>query len=385
MKLRVLTRMSCVNLSFALLAACGGQDEAAKQPTPAVNPTHPLALSADGIRNAGISVEVVKAQRQYETLTLTGTIVPDQTRIAKILPMLPGRIVSVSVSQGDHVKDGQTLAVLESVDLGEARATFRQAKSEASLADAALDRAQQLTVDDIIPKKDYLRAKADAERAHAALEAAASKLRLFHVSPRSGGDRAKDSIYPLVAPFSGTIIEQKAVRGELAQLDQSLFTLADLRTVWVEADVFEKDLSAIATGMPTRIAVAAYPDREYEGTVQYLGDTMDITTRTIKARIAVRNPERELKAGMFANVMLNAQSATEALIVPEQAVSIIQGQSAVFVEDGQGFDVRVVETEAIGGGKVRIKTGLSAGERIAVAGIYELKARLLKSQIGGDD
>lgn len=88
---------------------------------------------------------------------------------------------------------------------------------------------------------------------------------------------------------------------------------------------------------------------------------------------------------MFATVMLDAGSATEALIVPEQAVSMIQGQSAVFVEDGQGFDVRVVETEAMGGGRVRIKTGLSAGERIAVSGIYELKARLLKSQIGGDD
>ncbi|MDY1227099.1 efflux RND transporter periplasmic adaptor subunit [Pseudomonas aeruginosa] len=385
MRLKVLTRPGCVILSFALLAACGGQDDTAKHPAPAAKQTHPLALSADEIRNAGISVEVVQAQRQSETLRLTGTIVPDQTRIAKILPMLSGRIVSVRVSQGDPVDSGQSLAVLESADLGEARAAFRQAKSEASLADAALDRAQQLTVDDIIPKKDFLRAKADAERAHAALDAAAAKLRLFHVSPENDGERAKDPIYPLVAPFSGTIIDQKAVRGELAQLDQSLFTLADLRTVWVEADVFEKDLSAIATGMPARITVAAYPDREFEGAVQYLGDTMDITTRTIKARIAVRNPERKLKAGMFATVMLDAGSATEALIVPEQAVSMIQGQSAVFVEDGQGFDVRVVETEAMGGGRVRIKTGLSAGERIAVSGIYELKARLLKSQIGGDD
>ncbi|WP_375199149.1 efflux RND transporter periplasmic adaptor subunit [Cupriavidus metallidurans] len=385
MRLRVLTRTGCVILSFALLAACSGQDDTAKHPAPAAKPTHPLALSADEIRNAGISIEVVQAQRYSETLRLTGTIVPDQTRIAKILPMLPGRIVSVGVSQGDPVDSGQTLAVLESADLGEARAAFRQAKSEASLADAALDRAQKLTVDDIIPKKDYLRAKADAERAHAALEAAASKLRLFHVSPENDGERTKDPIYPLVAPFSGTIIDKNAVRGELAQLDQSLFTLADLRTVWVEADVFEKDLSAIATGMPARITVAAYPDTEFEGAVQYLGDTMDITTRTIKARIAVRNPERKLKAGMFATVMLDAGSATEALIVPEQAVSMIQGQSAVFVEDGQGFDVRVVETEAMGGGRVRIKTGLSAGERIAVSGIYELKARLLKSQIGGDD
>ncbi|MXS85540.1 efflux RND transporter periplasmic adaptor subunit [Nitrosomonas sp. HPC101] len=230
-----------------------------------------------------------------------------------------------------------------------------------------------------------MQAKADAERAHAALEAATSKLRLFHVSPANAGERAKDPIYPLVAPFFGTIIEQKAVRGELAQLDQSLFTLADLRTVWVEADVFEKDLSAIAIGMPARITVAAYPGKKFEGTVQYLGDIMDITTRTIKARIAVDNPERKLKAGMFATVMLNTRSATEALIVPEQAVSIIQGQSAVFIEDGQGFDVRIVETEAVDEGKVRIKMGLSAGERIAVSGIYELKARLLKSQIGGDD
>lgn len=159
MRLRILARTRCATLSFTLLAACSGQNETAKHPAPAAKPAHPLMLSADEIHNAGISVAVVQIQRQSETLRLTGTIVPDQTRIAKILPILPGRIVTIRVNQGDSVDSGQILAVLESTDLGEARAVFRQAKSEASLADAALERAQQLTVDDVIPKKTICRPK----------------------------------------------------------------------------------------------------------------------------------------------------------------------------------------------------------------------------------
>lgn len=381
-----MTRTILPFLAALILASCSGKNETPKQPPPSAKPSRALLLTGKEMQQAGINVATVQLQSASEPIALTATIVPDQTRFAKVIPTVPGRIVAVKVRQGDNVREGQTLTVLESIELGEARATYRQAKSEASLSDAAFERAKQLTIDDIIPKKDYLRARADAERAHAALEAAASRLRLLHVAPVTARGRDSDAAYPLVAPFSGTIIEQKAVRGEWVQTDQSLFTVADLGTVWVEADVFEKDLAALDIGMPARILVAAYPGREFSGKLVYLGDTMDVTTRTIKARIVAENPERKLKVGMFATVMLKSPAATsQALIVPEQAVTLVQGQTAVFVKDGQGFDVRAVETESVGAGKVRITTGLKSGERIAVSGIYELKARLLKSQIGSDD
>lgn len=379
-----MTKSIFLLLATLALVARGGKVETPT--TPSTRPSHALTLTVEQARQAGITVEVVQLQSVSEPITLTATIIPDQTKIAKVMPTVPGRIVAVQVKQGDNVREGRTLAMLESIELGEARSSYRQALSEASLADTALERAKQLTVDNIIPKKDYLRAHADAERAHAALEAATSKLRLLHVAPVTGHARDSDANYPLVAPFQGTIIAQQAVRGELAQTDQSLFTVADLGTVWVEADVFEKDLAALEIGMPARILVAAYSGREFAGTLIYLGDTMDVTSRTIKARIAAENHERKLKAGMFATVTLKSTVATsQALIVPDKAVTLVQGQTTVFVKDEQGFDVRVVETESVGAGKLRIKTGLKAGERIAVSGVYELKARLLKSQIGSDD
>jgi membrane fusion protein, heavy metal efflux system len=298
---------------------------------------------------------------------------------------LPGRIVSVAVALGARVKAGQTLTVLESIELGEARSAYLQAKSEAAVAEAALARAEKLVAEEIIPQKDYLRAKADAERARAGLRAATDKLRLLGVPASTLEKQQGDAAYPLVAPFAGTIIEKKAVPGELVQPDQALFTVADLTTVWLEADVFEKDLGKFAIGVPARIAVTAYPDMAFEGRLTYLGDTMDKTTRTVKARVEASNRDGRLKPGMFASAQLPSTATAKALLVPAQAVSLLEGEPTVFVEAATGFAPRRVTTGPTVDEMVEIKEGLVAGDRVVVAGAYALKARLLKSRLGAGD
>jgi cobalt-zinc-cadmium efflux system membrane fusion protein len=345
----------------------------------------PLVLKEEEIREAGIKVEAAQLQTTDELVTLTATIIPNQERIAKVAPRLPGRVASVTVAQGARVKARETLAVLESSELGEARSAYMQAKSEAAVAEAALARVESLVREEIIPQKEHLRAKSDAERARAALRAAEDKLRLLGVSPSVAEKREAFAAYPLTAPFSGTIIERKAVVGELAQADQALFTVADLSTVWLEADVFEKDLAKLGVGLAARIAVTAYPDKSFTGKLVYLGDTMDKATRTVKARIAAPNPDGNLKPGMFATAVLQSNSTAQALLVPEQAVTLYQGHPAVFIEASGGFTPRAVETGPAVGGKVAIKAGLAPGERIVVAGAYALKARLLKSQFATED
>lgn len=353
--------------------------------TSRAQPGKPLVLKEEEIKEAGIKVEMAQLQTAEELVMLTATIIPNQERIAKVAPRLPGRIASVAVAQGARVKAGQTLAVLESSELGDARSAYLQAKSEAGVAEAGLARAESLVREEIIPQKEFLRAKSDSERARAALRAAEDKLRLLGVSPSGAEKREAYAAYPLMAPFSGTIIERKAVVGELAQANQALFTVADLGTVWLEADVFEKDLAKLAIGSSAGIAVAAYPDTSFAGKLTYLGDTMDKATRTVKARIEAPNPGGKLKPGMFANAVLPSKSTTQVLLVPEQAVSLYQGHPAVFVEVNGGFTPRAVEVGPTVGGKVAIKAGLSPGERVVVAGAYALKARLLKSQFATED
>ena len=278
-------------MPFALLlGGCGRTDNAApKQPaqaasTPAAAETKgSVTLSIEEAKAAGIQVQEVQLSDVAATVVLNGTLGANQDRIATILPRLPGRIVSAPVPLGAAVRAGQTLAVIESIDLGDAQSAHRQAASESRVAEAALERAQKLAAEDIIAQKDLQRARGDAERARAALRAAADKLRLLGVSP-APMDSNKDAVYPVTTPLSGTLIDKHAVVGAQVETD-ALFTVADLSTIWLDADAFEKDLAALKIGSPASVTIAAYPDQAFQGHLTYLSATMDTTSRTVKARV----------------------------------------------------------------------------------------------------
>ncbi len=340
-----------------------------------------LTLSAEEIRKAGIKVQKLELREEAGQLTVTATIQANQDRLAHIAPRVPGRIVRVNANLGDKVKPGQALARLDSIDLGEARSGYLQAASEAAVVQAGFERAQRLHAEHIIPEKDYLRARAEHEKARASLRAAADKLRMLGVSP----EKLSGSVFPLTAPFAGTIIEKKAVLGELAQPDTSLFTVADLSTLWIESDLFEKDLGKVRVGAQAAVTVSAYPGEVFRGRLTYIGSTMNKETRTIKARVEVPNPDGRLKPEMFVSAAIDTGTSAKALIVPEQAVVLVQGQPTLFVAEKGGFEPRPVEIGERAQGRVVVKSGVAAGEDVVVSGAYALKARLLKAQIGDAD
>ena len=387
------------SLSATLLAGCGDKPKATengvaetKQAEPASkNETTPapekqgagklLTLSAEETQAAGIKVQKLELQEKTEQVVVTATIQANQDRLAHVAPRMSGRIVKVNASLGDKVKPGQTLAVLDSIELGEARSSYLQGVSEAALAQAGFDRAQRLNADNIIPEKEFLRARAEQEKARAALRAAADKLHMMGVNP----EKLAGSTFPLTAPFAGTVIEKKAVLGELAPIDQSLFTVADLSTLWIESDLFEKDLGKVKVGAQAAVTVSAYPGEVFKGRLTYISSTMNKETRTVKARVEVPNPDGRLKPEMFATVALGTGGSAKALIVPEDAVLLLQGQPAVFVAESGGFEPRAVEVGERAQGYAVLKSGVVAGESVVVSGAYALKARLLKSQIGDAD
>lgn len=340
-----------------------------------------LALTAEEAQRAGIKIQKLELQEKTEQITVTATIQANQDRLAHVAPRVPGRIVKVSANLGDKVKPGQALALLDSIELGEARSTYLQAASEAEVAQANFARAQRLNADSIIPEKDYLRARAEHEKARAALRAAADRLRMMGVNPGN----LTGSTFPLTTPFAGTVIEKNAVLGELATPDQSLFTVADLSTLWIESDLFEKDLGKVKVGAQASVAVAAYPGEVFKGKLTYISSVMNKETRTAKARVEVPNPDGRLKPEMFATAAINTGSSTKALLLPEDAVLLVQGQPTVFVAEKGGFEPRAVQVGDRTQGRVVIKSGVEAGEAVVVSGAYALKARLLKSQIGDAD
>lgn len=378
--------------AFALLIATGlilsgchrGPDTNRENHSqPAEQSPNPLKLTPEELRQAGIRTVPAAMQDIAEPLLLTGTLTPNQDKLAKVSARLPGRVVSTEANAGQQVRAQQRLAVLESIELGEAQAAYQQALGESNVAEAGLTRAKRLAADDIIPQKDLLRAQADALRARAALRAAGDKLRMLGVAAdESAVGRSR---FPLLAPFAGTVIEKQAVIGTLIQPDQPVFTIADLSTVWLEADVYEKDLAKLSTGVEAAVTVNGYPGTTFHGKLTYLASVMDKASRTVKARVEIANPDGKLRPGMFAAVALTTPNKIHALALPTEAIVQIQGKPAVFVASKDSFVPRAVETGPVIGGQTAIQTGVSPGDLVVVQGAYALKARLLKSQLGTED
>ncbi|CAG1003504.1 partial Cobalt-zinc-cadmium resistance protein CzcB, partial [Anaerolineae bacterium] len=151
-----------------------------------------------------------------------------------------------------------------------------------------------------------------------------------------------------------------------------------------ESDLFEKDLGKVKVGAQASVVIAAYPGEVFKGRLTYISSTMDRETRTVKARVEVPNPDGKLKPEMFATVAIGTGASAKALLVPEDAVLLLQGQPTVFVAEGGGFEPRAVEVGERAQGYAVLKSGVAAGESVVVSGAYALKARLLKSQIGAE-
>lgn len=340
-----------------------------------------LKLTADEIKTAGIVIESVEDKELANHLVVTATILANQDRLARVSPRIAGRLAKVTANLGDKVAAGQTLATLDSIEMGEARSAYQQASSEAAVAKANFDRAEKLQGEQIISQKDFLRVRADYEKARAHMRAAADKLEMLGVSTTIASTNGL-SVFPLTAPFAGTVIEKKAVVGELATPDKALFTVADLSTLWIEANLFEKDLAQLKVGSDAVVTVNAYPTETFKGRLTYIGGVLDKETRTIRGRIEVRNADGRLKPEMFATAAIATGGAVKALTLPDGAMVLVSEQPTVFIQDGEHFESRPIEVGEKLRGRMVVKSGLKPGERVVTAGAYALKARLLKSQIG---
>lgn len=336
------------------------------------------------VREAGVLAEELKAQSLPSQVVLNAVISANQDRLAHISPRVPARLTAVNVNVGDRVKPGQVLALLDSLELGEAQSAWHQAQSSEALARTDFERAQSLHKDEIIAEKDYLRARTEFEKAKAQARASAERLQMLGVAPSSAGGKG-GSTFPLTAPFSGVVVEKKAVLGEMAQPDKSVFAVADLSTVWVEASLFEKDLARVRVGASATVTVPAYPGMEFKGKVTNIASMLDKDTRTIPVRITVPNVDGRLKPEMFGTASIEGTTAAERLVLPETAVILLNGEPTIFIDQDGDYEARHVQLGARLGGNVVIANGVKAGEWVVRKGAFAIKAKLLKSQIGDAD
>jgi cobalt-zinc-cadmium efflux system membrane fusion protein len=341
------------------------------------------------IRSVPVVVRPLPAQ-----LDTTGKVDYQQDRLAHVTPRLAGRVERVLADLGQAVSRGQTLAVIDSIELGRSVADTLQARAQEELARQNYEREQGLYAERIASEKEMLEAKAAHLEALARLRNAEDTLRLSGVSEEQIGSLAlgdpQASLLAVRAPLGGRIVEKHVTVGELVSPERNMFTVADLAHVWIWIDVYERDLQKVHLEDDVEVEVDAFPGQVFGGKVTYLSDAVEPDTRTARARIEVENPGTRLRPGMFARVRVTDphqapedDSGASALVVPESAVQRDGDASIVFVTTSPGrFERREVTIARRSGGLVEVRSGLSAADAVVVEGAFLLKSEASKEQMG---
>jgi membrane fusion protein, heavy metal efflux system len=296
-------------------------------------------------------------------LNVPATAEADPAKMAKVSPPMPGRVVKLFVRLGESVRQGMPLFSLDSPDLVVAQTDFLKARSAESQAQRSHARQKDLCDHGIGAKRDLEQAETDQELARSELERASTRLRLLGIDPGLVGRPVT-----VRAPVSGRIIDLAVAPGEY-QNDPAavLMTVADLSSIWVTANVPEKDIQRVTVGQEAGIDFAAYPREHFTGRVAFIGEVLIPETRSVRVRIELRNPNGRLKPGMFARVILRDRETPE-LLVPATALQVRGDRSYLFVEKSPWtFERRAVEVGDTLSDGICIVRGLSAGERVATA------------------
>lgn len=347
-----------------------------------------LKLSANSEAEHQIQVVSVSKKRLGDLISATATIEPDPREVARVTPRMRARVVRLIADPGQTVKPGEPLAILSSIELGQAKTEYLKARSLSEIAHQQLAREESLYQRKIASMKDVLEARAANDTALAQFQAARETLSLLippaevtRVSWSGGAHSLSD--FALTSPIAGTLVKRDLIMGQIVNGDAEVITVMNLDHVWVLANVFEHDLAGLSLGARAQIKVEAYPDQSFQGVVSYLSDTVNPATRTVQARIDVPNPSHRLKPGMFARAEIEAEAGRggrEVLAAPASAIYEVNGAKAVFVQtEPHVFSLRPVVVGATGHKDVEIISGVRDGERVVTHGGLLLKALLVNT------
>ncbi|MCS6925246.1 MAG: efflux RND transporter periplasmic adaptor subunit [Candidatus Binatia bacterium] len=351
----------------------------------------PVVLSPQARQTVPVQVATVQRHRLAREIRTTAVLEADENRVAHVSPRVPGRVVAVKALLGDTVQAGQLLATLDSLELGQAKAAYLTAKAHYEVARTTYEREQRLLQQQISSQREYLAARSEFLRAETQLQAARETLRLLGLSEQEisqlawGKHDLPLSYVPLRAPFAGVVIEKRVTVGELLTPQDRPYTIADLSTLWAMLDIYEKDLGAVSLQAPVRVTVDAYPHESFQGTITYISDLLNQHTRTARARVAIANPHRQLKPGMFGTAVITApaESTNAILAIPTSAVHRLREQPVAFVQEAEGvFVPRQLQLGRTVESYVEVLTGLHEGEQVVTQGGFYLKSALLQEEGG---
>jgi cobalt-zinc-cadmium efflux system membrane fusion protein len=369
-----------------MLAGCGGKanGEAADGGIPSSKPEAAAAsapASAVEVEPAmlqNLRVETVKEGNLPQLLRTTGKVQFNDDRTARVLAPLPGQVMDLRVRVGDTVEKDEVIFSIKSREVTGMANELLDAHRDEDLAAKTYAMNKDLFEHQAASRISLQQAEGDLAKAKAHVARAAEALRVLGIDvnqvEQSGGVH---SLAPVRAPAAGTVIDRPLTPGQFVQADSTpLITIADLSTVWVLVDVFERDIHLVREGQHVRVTAEAYPDRHFEATVARIGDKVDPDSRTLKVRLLVSNPGLLLKPEMFLTATLALSQSSRGLTVPAKARFTEGDRGYVFVATGERtFERRAIEIAGEGEDRLRVVSGVQSGDRVVTDGALLLRFR----------
>ena len=372
---RSIVTIASLAILLALSVGCGDTNSSASDPSisGAGDGTDRAALfSISPDQMSHIEIVTIAPATLRRSLRLTGAVAYNGFATTPVITQVSGPVSRIVVSPGEYVHAGQPLLYVASPDFSQLRATYIKANDAFQLADREYARAKDLYDHHAIAEKDLIAAESARNQAEADLQANQQSLRILGFKSAEQAVQARTSPeLPVLAPIAGEAVERLVAPGQVLQAGATqTFTISNMSTVWVLANIYQQDLPNVRVGDPVTIATDSYPGTEFHGRISYIAAALDPTTRTLPARIDVKNPQKKLKKDMYVVAQVQAGKIVNAISVPNAAVlRNAENEPFVYVLAGQNqFAIRGVTLGQVSDGYTEISSGIVPGDRVVADG-----------------
>ena len=349
MKRIAILSITCITL----LSACGEkpkQEEKAK--TFVLSDTMKHMIQMDTVTTCNVTSE----------LSLSGIVSFNDNNVVKVYPRSSGQVMETKVSLGDKITKGQVLAIIKSADVAGNYTDLASANADLAISQRQLDNVQSLYKNGISSEKELNEAKQNYEKSLSAKNKIQSLIAI-----NGGGKTNSGGQYLVTAPIDGYIVEKKITAGAFIRPDMgdNLFTISDLKNVWVYANVYEADIAKIKEGFPVRVLPISYPDKVFTGKIDKVSQVLDPQSKAMKVRINIDNKDMILKPDMFANVIVNNVQSEQTLCIPKAALIPEEGKNYVIIYTSDS-DLKIAQVSVLKtiNDKAFITSGVSLGDKV---------------------
>ncbi len=354
-----------------------------------------LVLSKDTIESIGLKTQIAKIETVNFNIKYNGTVKEIPNKTVFISSPVNGKVLKVFIEPNQTVTKNQELAEITSQDVAQVQfdvskeqidldGEIQQAKLDRDLAEASFLRESKLFEDGITAKKDFLEAETEFKIAKSRVEIlekkkqsvselAAKRLSILGSSITSTTNNA--GFAEIKSPLNGIILKRSVNPGEVVTQDSALFEVSDLSEVYLESQVYQKNLPEISLGKKVSFTTEASPGDIFHGEVNYIGQIIDPETRTVAVRAKIQNPNHKLKPGIFGKMFISLKEK-EALVINKDAVQEVDNNNVIYVKSGEGYKEVKVKLGSKTNGLIEIISGLNPGDEVVTQGSFWLRSEL---------